>query len=640
MAGDEISTQAPPSAAKRLKRFFQYSALRELNTYKEALIFDITLLNRDEPLSLSKQKRLAQIEIYIQAISQMRDSYADAIFTCLKRPSNLFGMQLRPSTKHPHPELLLKPTFKITSKTNAAGQSESALFVCMQALYPDVVITEAIEPSRRTSPFYSIPAETPINERTESLSMMTQVLLATINIYCKTRFISIKNFGIILSQSRTLSTKLLERVIGALNRGLEVENEICSFCQDQSAAFGLSGPLTEEDIQSIKQQFIRTYPTVARSADQQYFVILDKRPMSALAPFVTHQGSICIHLAALIDPTTASINPAFFSNILGDFYEHSPDIPPINLAIPTIEIEIPAATFKDRLSDKQFRELPPNLINAYWLELFLDKVAKGEQDEAIELLTGVEETLAQLLLKTPGQLTDYSGRIFHCTAYEYAYWAIDARMCAALQANMNPETKLFISEKIRNQKERGLDYQQYGQSYCTPQFNIEPFKRELQSFINFYDAYMGESDWEGLRHMEAFLGKRQRNFPAHFAYEYCRTDRAYLEIPSFTETVLPISLKFMNFDTGSMDSWYPLRHREGLGYPFFLVASCRNRENGRCCSNGYVDLFKFKDYLRADLAAIKKFEALRQEALSNLLLELNPPAGEAEIPPADQSMRV
>lgn len=640
MTGNEISTQDPVTAVNRLRRFFQRSALRALNLYKEALIFDITILNRDDPLSLSKQARLAQIEIYIQAVSQMHDSYGIAISTYLKRRTNLYGMQLKPSTEHQHPQLLLKPTFKITSKTNAAHQSESALFIRMQAQYPDVVITDAIEPSRRTSPFYSIPAETPVNECTESLSIMTQVFLANLNIYCKARFISIKNFGIILSQSVALSTMLVEKVIGALNRGLDVENEICSFCHEQSAAFGLSRPLTEEDVESIKQQFMRTYPTVAAAAYKYYFVILDKTAVGDLAKFVTHRGSICINFADLIDPTTASINPAFFSSILADFDGHSPDLPPTNQMTRIIEIQIPAATLQDRLSDEQFRRLPQQLIIACWLELILDKVAKGKEDETIVLLTDAGATFTQELLRTPGQLTDYSGRIFHCTAYEYAYWAMDARMCAALQAQMNPETKLVIWEKICRQQERGLDYQQHGQSYCTPQFNLEPFKKELRSFINFYDAFLGESDWDGLRHMEASLGKRQRNFPAHFAYEYCRTDRAYLEMPSFTEKVLPTSLKFMNFETGSVDSWYPLRDREGLGYHFFLVASCRHKEDGRCCTNGHVDLFKFKHYLRADLAAIEKLETVRQQALRHLLLELNPPTSEYEIASAAQSMRV
>ena len=58
---------------------------------------------------------------------------------------------------------------------------------------------------------------------------------------------------------------------------------------------------------------------------------------------------------------------------------------------------------------------------------FLDCVARGQQTQAEGLLTECPDK--QLLLLTPSTFTDYSGRTYHCTAYEKAYWDKDTRMC-------------------------------------------------------------------------------------------------------------------------------------------------------------------------------------------------------------------
>jgi hypothetical protein len=50
-------------------------------------------------------------------------------------------------------------------------------------------------------------------------------------------------------------------------------------------------------------------------------------------------------------------------------------------------------------------------------------VAKGKQEEAESLLTA-NAANTQTLLKTQAGLL-YSGRTFHCTTFEYAYWAKD-----------------------------------------------------------------------------------------------------------------------------------------------------------------------------------------------------------------------
>ena len=74
-------------------------------------------------------------------------------------------------------------------------------------------------------------------------------------------------------------------------------------------------------------------------------------------------------------------------------------------------------------------------------------MAKGNQDEAETLLTATPANI-QTLLRTPGIFTDYSGRTFNCTTYEYAYWAKDTHMCRMLESYMDAETKAQMLARI------------------------------------------------------------------------------------------------------------------------------------------------------------------------------------------------
>src|SRR3990167_8588173 len=105
---------------------------------------------------------------------------------------------------------------------------------------------------------------------------------------------------------------------------------------------------------------------------------------------------------------------------------------------------------------------------------FLEWVAYGQQDEAEILLSQVfqgQPNKIQAALLHQGTFTDYSGRTFNCSAYEYAYWAKDTHMCRMLERCMDDETKTAMAARI-DEMERideatgqpiGLVYSQAGQ---------------------------------------------------------------------------------------------------------------------------------------------------------------------------------
>ncbi len=127
VGGQDISTDNTCKATVALREFFDGEALRELTAYKSALALDIGLLEAGHAQRVAKEARLAQVEAYMEAISAMQHSYGEAMNAFLARPSNLYGIQLRPRVQDSQSRVV-NPAFNIERRNNAAGVPLSALY--------------------------------------------------------------------------------------------------------------------------------------------------------------------------------------------------------------------------------------------------------------------------------------------------------------------------------------------------------------------------------------------------------------------------------------------------------------------------------------------------------------------------------
>lgn len=714
VGGQEISTDNTCKATVALREFFDGGALRALNAYKEALVFDIGLLETGNAQRAGKEARLAQIEAYIEAVLAMRLSYGDAMTGFLGRPSNLYSIQLRPRAQDSQSRVV-NPAFNVNRTNNAAGTPNSPLYNAMHSAFPTTVVATtdprtrlttavlsalpagpsfaeiqqalgeqslalfdlAIDFTQRTDgtpatkevidtlmgfgndatpdeyiaallgacapdvwetlptpPFYSIPAATPAEERTERLSILTQFFLANLNVYCKARGLSGQNFGVILDASFELSHGLASLVSTTLTSSEDVERAICNFCSVHAEPFGLSRALNAEDLTAIRQTFERTYRTVTTGENPHMddFMILDKEATGETAKFVAHQGSLCVNFADIIDPIAASSNPDYFASIRADFVVHPTEVSHRNES-GAGDVEIDVETLLARINDEQFERLPTAAKEecrahpGFQTRQFLNDVAKGKQEEAEALLTATPAN-TQTLLRTPGIFTDYSGRTFNCTAYEYAYWAKDTHMCRMLERHMSDETKAIMATRI-DEIERidaatgqpvGLVYSQAGQEHRSAHFDFTPLKEAYQRYLDGYDAWFAARNWAAMDAAWWDVGKAQRNVPAHVAQEYCRLDRSFDPRPEFNEATLPRVLTFYNWTTSRRDSWFPLTtSNSGLGFDFALIRVC-----WPACVGGGVG----RDARQAldDLAAIIRLDEVRTVDLTQSREHLNPPA--------------
>lgn len=204
------------------------------------------------------------------------------------------------------------------------------------------------------------------------------------------------------------------------------------------------------------------------------------------------------------------------------------------------------------------------------LDKFLQRVAFGEQDKAEELFISLYQNNAekrQAALVYRGKFTDYSGRTFNCSAYEYAYWAKDTYMCRMLERHMAGETKAQMLARIYAIEATGLSFIQNGEKYESAHFDFTQLKTALQEYLDLGHLRLTDSVKNAAAWMK--VGKAQRNVPAHVAQEYCREDRPFETCPLFDESTLPRVLTFFRFDNSHMDSWFPLGSpNSGLGYDF------------------------------------------------------------------------
>jgi hypothetical protein len=186
----------------------------------------------------------------------------------------------------------------------------------------------------------------------------------------------------------------------------------------------------------------------------------------------TSKGLICTDASNIIPATLQ--NQAYLAEIRQEARMHRDIVTPQDE--PMVMIDIAPVALRDKLSDVQWERLPKEIVEAchalpaFQVRELLHDVAKGKQEEAHTILESSEDK--QALLRTPGKFTDYSGRTFRCTAYEYAYWAKDTHMQRMLERHMDDETKAFMLEKIDAIEHSGLAYQQHGVAYQNAHYDM------------------------------------------------------------------------------------------------------------------------------------------------------------------------
>lgn len=261
-------------------------------------------------------------------------------------------------------------------------------------------------------------------------------------------------------------------------------------------------------------------------------------------------------------------------------------------------------------ANKFFKEsLEPDLL----VRKFLEAVAHGNQDEAERML----EKNPNLMI-SHDSVTDYSGRTFNCSAYEYAYWAKDTHMCRMLELHMDENTKAQMLNYCEAIEEYGLKYRQNGTEYRTSHFDFSQLEKAMEDYLHDYFICNRTHNSNEIEPNWLNIGLAQRDVPVHVINEYCRPDRSFTPIPEFNEDKLPRMVTFIDYQTGEDKALFPLviSYFSGLGVDFWLSRADRVQASSvKWCKDTAVHI---------DLKAIRHLDSVRTAELTQSRENLKP----------------
>ena len=449
-------------------------------------------------------------------------------------------------------------------------------------------------------------------ESAERWSVATQFLLGLINIHGVTQghLNPETNWGRILDEHPDLSQNLAQTLAKAQQTKDSIESVCLAWINEHAQELGLKASFSPKDVAQIKEDFATLYTQIEDSPHFDEFLLFRSEQQG---DFVTHQASICTSFATFASHPLFELSQELTQPLeraqralgsLGTQIPHNPmpvatitlDVANMSLSdVQTLYERI--ATYKDpsvkASLHAELKKERPDFKPKIDAKQFLQHVAYGQQNEAEALLKEDVDKAQELLLADNLSFTDYSGRTFTCTAYEYAYWAKDTHMCRMLERYMDNATKQELLQRVQRIEEpigeglfkapRGLTYTQNGQTHHSAHFDLTPLKQALETYIDAYDKNPKKTaaDWEVLDSLWVKVGLPQRDVPAHIAQEYCHPGRSFEQVSqnnSLLDASYPTNLvrqlKFYNWNTGANDSWFTpdsYSSNSGLGFSFAIL---------------------------------------------------------------------
>ena len=491
-------------------------------------------------------------------------------------------------------------------------------------------------------PFYT--AKTP-----EDLSILTQFFLAEVNIYCYANELSRANFGTVLDASEELSNAVATGVCSAVSNDINIEECLFAFVNQHQNDLQLNRELNHEDRAIINKNVMMHYTAIKGADHKDEFQVFDS---SKPGLFVSHQNNICANFCDFIMQVT-TIDLSDFIHIrssasckqlhgvlphnnkwITDGFELNMDAINSKQLASLFELltkdsqrsiiknhpkQIAALFAKSTPEGQQaINQLYPDIMHYVQLLVslsdFLHCVANGQRNQAESILQQSKDI--QDLLTAEGTFTDSSGRLFECTAYEYAYWAKDTYTRRMLEGYMGDETKATLLKNI-NAMERidtgtgkkiGLPYQQECHMHRSANFSFKPIINAMQEYIDTYDLVFGKKI--AIRQPANFLkralmdvGLEQRNIPFSAAQLI------------YGSPEQPENVTFYNPLNKTENALYPIP--EKLGHDFALVhgnATVWDDKPSQAV-RGVAAKMAYKSGIQNDLKAMQAFDKESDDAL-------------------------
>jgi hypothetical protein len=242
-------------------------------------------------------------------------------------------------------------------------------------------------------------------------------------------------------------------------------------------------------------------------------------------------------------------------------------------------------------------------VNQAKLQIFLNQVVAGQQDEAISLLKQHPE-----LALGAGTVTDHANRTFHnITGFQYAIWALDWHMWRMIKKYLSPEEANLQAEGFA----MGSWVKEHGE-HVTWKRLIENYHTLIANWDSWYKS-SNHSYKKVNQYWVEEIGGAQLLLPIHVIQEYCQPNRLFEPALNFKEDIIL---------TRSLPTWLTLQN---LGIPdgFALIRAWYNvmavcaHDVGNTLETGLLVIVAIHD-----AEAISQLYDIRVQQRQELLAEL------------------
>lgn len=240
---------------------------------------------------------------------------------------------------------------------------------------------------------------------------------------------------------------------------------------------------------------------------------------------------------------------------------------------------LPRQAMMPTMSKESHKLYQEDLLFAKFMYLIAIE-GEDNQNKAENMLKRYPKLISRFI-SSQRDLTDAAGRHFTqpMSAYEYAFWAGDTRMCRMMEKYMTEEIKANVLKQCKNIEARGVGFTLNGElTENSKHFDFQPIIEAYRAYIaaamplvnNWHD----EEAWASMDKFWLKIGKELAKVPIHVAQEYCST-QSFAPLEEYIKTLKNLDIKrtvvFYNCLSDKNEFWFHSRRiNPNLGISFSI----------------------------------------------------------------------
>ncbi len=261
------------------------------------------------------------------------------------------------------------------------------------------------------------------------------------------------------------------------------------------------------------------------------------------------------------------------------------------------------------------------------LNKIMELIATGEQARAEKFLSNHPQFAVKKV-----KYTDWCGRTFECSPFEYAIWALDIKYMGNMIVKCLPKTaegekiRLELLAQLNEMQQNGLSYTLEGVKHeGEKHFDLTPLKNALQTYATDKQT-RNMSKTQLIQYWCHNVGGEQKLLPVYLRQEYLCPHRSFSP-PKFDQEHFQRSLQFTDWTTNREGTAHQIWNKElvGLGdtYAIYGGTDEPERVNRQCGARDFANTGDYESLVALEDTRLNKDLPALQKLLEIPLIQPN-----------------